>query len=316
MPLMPDFRTQLKKGAATGAKRGWSSFVWICKIIIPVSLLVALLQWSGWLNHLDFLLHPLMRLVNLPPEAALPIITGMLTNIYAVIAMITVMSFTTEQMTLIAIFNMIAHGLIMEGIIQHKSGINVIKITLARITVAILTVLIVSPFLGDTSQSVAVPAYLTADIAFLGLLKDWAVDTVSLLLKIFGIIMVIMVMLESFRSVGWIEHSVRFFRPLTKTLGLSDRTVAMWVTGVIFGLLYGGAVIVGEAKKEALDKDELERIHLSLGINHAIVEDPSLFAILGLNPFWLWVPRFVMAILVVQAYRAVRYLKRVVSAGT
>ncbi len=124
---MSDFQSKLKSGCVSGFKKGLSTFIWICKIIIPVSFLMALLQWTGWLSELDFLLGPLMNFLNLPAEAALPIVTGMLINLYPVIAIITVIPFTAEQMTLIAVFNLIAHALVMEGIIQHKSGLNVIK---------------------------------------------------------------------------------------------------------------------------------------------------------------------------------------------
>ena len=302
-------RPQFKRSFVAGVKKGWSNFVWMSKIIVPVSFLVALLQWTGWLNQLDFLLNPLTSLINLPPEAALPIITGMLINIYAVIAIITVVPFTAGQMTLIAIFNLIAHSLIMEGIIQQKSGINVVKVTLVRISAAIFAVIIVSQFLGDTSQSVIVPADLTVHTPFLEVLKVWAVDVIGVLIKILGIIMVIMIILESLQSLGWIESSLKYFRPLMKFLGLSDRTAMIFVAAVIFGLFYGGAVIVEEAKKGVLRKEELERLHISIAINHAMVEDPALFAVLGLNAFWLWVPRFIMAIMAVHTYRAINHLK-------
>ncbi len=306
---MSNFRTELKSGFLAGVKKGWSSFVWVCKIAIPISFLVALLQWTGWLHQIDFLLNPLTSLINLPAEAALPIITGMLVNIYVVIAIITVIPFTIEQMTLIAIFNLIAHSLVMEGVIQHKSGLNIIKATLIRITVAILTVLIVSQFLGDTSQSVIIPAELTSHTPFLEVLKAWVWDMIGLLLKIFGIIMFIMILLESLKSLGWIEYSLKFFRPLMTTFGLSDRTAMMWAAAILFGIVYGGAVIVEEVKRRALTKEELEYLHISIGINHSIVEDPALFTVLGLSAFWMWVPRFIMAIAVVQTYRAIKYLK-------
>jgi spore maturation protein SpmB len=67
-----DVKTRLKTGIINGFKRGWSCFVWMCKIVIPLSFAITLLQWSGWLNYLDFLLNPLMSLLNLPPEAAIP----------------------------------------------------------------------------------------------------------------------------------------------------------------------------------------------------------------------------------------------------
>lgn len=306
---MSSFRIQSKRGFCAGVKKGWGSFIWVCKIIIPVSLLTALLQWSGWLDQANSLLNPLMSLINLPPEAALPIITGMLINIYAVIAIITVIPFTVAQMTLIAVFSLIAHSLIMEGIIQHKSGLNIIKATLIRIVAAILTVLIISPFLGDTSQSVVVPAELTLQAPFLEVLKGWGMDMIGLLLKILGIVMFIMIILESLKSLGWIEYLLKFFKPLMRILGLSARTAMMCVTANIFGLFYGGVVIVEEAKKGILTKEELERLHISIGINHSMVEDPALFAILGLNLFWLLVPRFIMTITAVQTYGAIKYLK-------
>ncbi len=270
---------------------------------------MALLQWTGWLGYLDFLLDPLTRLINLPAEAALPILIGMLLNLYSVIAIITVIPFTTEQMTLIAIFNLIAHGLILEGIVQHRSGLNIVKATLVRLVIAVVTVLIVSQFFGDTSRSVAAQVAIDVRPPVLSALQDWLVATGILLLKILGIIMAIMVLLEVMRAMGWLEYLFRFAQPVMRVLGLSDRTTMMWVTANLFGLLYGGAVIAEEAKKGDLTKEELERLHIFVGSNHAMVEDPALFAVLGLNIFWLWVPRFIMVVLAVHAYRAFSYLK-------
>jgi len=250
-----------------------------------------------------------MKSINLPPEAALPIISGMLVNLYAAIAAMTALPFTLDQMTLIAVFTLICHNLIAEGIIQHKSGINVIKATLFRFIAATLVVIIASQFLGDTSQSVTIPGATTVSTSLPEVLKDWGIDTVVLLLKILGIIMSIMIMLEFSESMRWTEYSLKLFRPLMRILRLSERSALLWVISAAFGLVYGGAVIVDEVRKGALTREELERLHISIGINHAMVEDPALFLVLGLNPFWLWVPKLVMAIIAVQTYRALQYLK-------
>lgn len=306
---MSSFRSRLKAGVLEGVKKGWASFVWMGKIVIPLSFLVALLQWTGWLNYLDFLLAPITRLINLPPEAALPIISGMLINLYATIAIITVVPFTIGQMTLIAVFNLIAHNLIMEGIIQHKSGMNIAKITAIRIGAAVVTVLIVSRFFGDTSQSL-VPVSPAFHIPFLDVLRSWAIGMVGTLIKIFGIIMGIMIALGCFKSLGWIDVILRVFRPLGRIFGLDEHTVMMFMAAIIFGLFYGGAVIVEEAKREPFTKEELDYLHISIGINHSMVEDPALFTVLGLSAFWMWVPKLIMAIVVVQSYRALKYLQK------
>jgi len=250
-----------------------------------------------------------MRLISLPSEAALPIISGMLINIYATIAVMAIIPFSIGQMTLIAVFVLIAHNLIAEGIIQFQSGIHIAKVTLVRIVVAIIAVLIVSQFFGDTAESITVPASLTSQNSLAGVLGEWAIDMLKLLLKIFLIIMAIMIVLECLRSLGWTKYLFKFFRPLMKVLGLSDRAVMLWVTAVLFGLMYGGAVIREEAEQGDLTKRDLEHLHLSIGINHSMIEDPALFMALGLNGFWLWIPKLVMAIITVHIFRAVLYLK-------
>ncbi len=304
----PDFRAKLRSALPLGVKKGWGSFVWMSKIIVPISLLVALLQWSGWLYHVDFILNPVMRLINLPSEAALPIISGMLINIYAAIAVMSVLPFTIAQMTLIAVFALIAHNLIVEGIIQFRSGINIVKITLVRIIVAILTVLIVAQFIGDTAGSIAVSIEPVVDTPLVTALWAWATDALVLLSKIFLIIMGIMIILESLKGLEWDEYLVDFFRPVMKILGLSDRTAMLWVAAVVFGLMYSGAVIQEGVKRGDLTRAELEHLHISIGINHSVVEDPALFMALGLNGFWLWVPRLAMAVITVYIFRSARYL--------
>ena len=118
-----------------------------------------------------------------------------------------------------------------------------------------------------------------------------------------------MIVLESLRSLGWLESSLKFFHPILRILRLSNRTAMIWVAAAALGVFYGGAVIVEEAKKGTLTKEELEPLHISIGINHAMIEDPAIFAILGLNAFWLWVPRIIMAVVAVQGYRAIKHLK-------
>jgi len=94
-----------------------------------------------------------------------------------------------------------------------------------------------------------------------------------------------------------------------KILGLSDGAIVMWVAAVFFGLLYGSAVIIEEAKKGTLTKEELERLHISIGVNHSMVEETALFLAFGLNIFWLLIPRLITAIVAAHTYRAVQYLK-------
>lgn len=286
-----------KTGLKIGLKKGWDGFIWIMIMVLPISFLTAMLVWSGWLHHLDFILSPAMSLLNLPPFAALPLIIGMLVNIYGAIAAMVILPFTVVQMTLIGIFLLTAHNLILEGIIQARSGLHPLKATLFRIVAATATVMLVAPFLTH-GQATDLPAasVATTSVPFLQMLKDWAETTLLLCIKIFGICMVLLTMLEIFKAMGWITNIVNIFSPFLKIMGLDKKLGFLWVTAIVFGLLYGGAVIVEETENGSLRKEDLEMLHLSIGINHSMVEDPPLFIALGISAFWLYVPRLIMAI--------------------
>lgn len=299
---------RVRQGLYLGLRKGWDAFLWMAKILLPISLAVALLKWSGWLYKVDFILNPVMNLINLPSEAAFPILSGLFINIYAAIAILTVVPFSTEQMTLIAVFTLVAHSVIVETIIQHKSGINGFKIVIIRILTAIITVLLISLFFGDTSQSVTGTTEIVKQETIVQALKVWGIDTGWLLLKVLCIIMGIMVTLECLRWLEWDRYLYRFFKPFMKVLGLSERTVILWVTAVLFGLMYGSAVILEKSKEGGLTRSELERLHISIGINHSMVEDPALYMALGINAFWLLVPKLLMAMIATQIYRAVEFM--------
>jgi hypothetical protein len=304
-------RQKLEKGIKEGLKKGWRGFIWIMEILVPVSFFTVLLGWTGWLSHLDFLLQPLMSVMSLPAMAALPLLIGMLTNIYAGIAAMAVLPFSQDQMTLMAIFLLIAHNLIQEGVVQAKSGIHPLKATLFRIVAAVFTVIAVAPFFDiNTTVMGSAASPLEIQTTFIECIQEWALTTLSLMIKIFFIIMAILTLLEILKTFDLIYPMVRILDPVLRLMGLNQKVGFLWLTAVVFGVAYGGAVIVEEVKAGHLTKDQLEELHLSIGINHSLVEDPSLFLSLGLNPFWLWVPRLIVAILAERLLTFWRVLRR------
>jgi hypothetical protein len=291
----------LKEGFLSGIRKGWSGFILMLKIVVPVSLFTAFLAWSGLINRIDFLIQPAMSLFNLPAMAALPLMIGMLSNLYGAIAAMAVLPLTKEQMTLIALFLLIAHNLIQEGIIQARSKIHPVKATLFRLITATIAVVLVSPFFDTpTSTPSTVEISSPGSQPFIEMLKSWGITTLYLSIKIFVIIMSILTLLEIVKTMGWINHIVKLLAPVLKILGLRPNVGILWVTAALFGIASGGAVIIEEVKEGHLTEEELEYLHLSIGINHAMIEDTSIFLSLGLSAFWLWAPRLAMAIIAVH----------------
>ena len=294
---------KLRASLTSGLAKGWSGFVWMLKILLPISLLTFLLSWFGWINRLDFILEPVMEVIGLPPMAAIPLIAGLLTGPYGAIAAMAPLPLTVDQMTLLAIFLLISHNLIQEGIIQSKSGLPFLKATLFRLIASITTVIVVSWFMGhETKTSALTDTPVIIQEQFFPMFKTWMVTALILSGKILVIIVTLMIILEIMKNYRLIDRIVHVMAPVLKVLGLRKESGFLWLPAATFGLTYGAAVIVEDAKEGNLSKDELERLQLSIGINHSMIEDPVLFLSLGLGIFWMCVPRLAAAIIAVQLF--------------
>ena len=222
--------------------------------------------------------------------------------------MIVVIPFTEAQVILLAIFITICHMLIIEGLIQHRAGLGFIQTTVVRLLTAGVTVYVVSLFFPGTDAPVVMPETLGESVALSEMLRAWTLSTLQLLLKILLIIVPVMTALEVLKVLGWSERIASAFRPFMAVLGLTPGVSSMWVAGAFFGIIYGSAVICEEAASGRCSRQELRRLHVSLGINHSMVEDPALFLALGINLFWTIVPRFIASAVAVHAYRLVAAL--------
>jgi hypothetical protein len=228
--------------------------------------------------------------------ATLPIVIGALTGIYGGIAAMAVLPFTVAEMTLLANFLLISHNLIQEGVIQAKSGLNPVKATLFRIAAAVITVYAMTFFIKtDPAAAMQAGALGASAQSFQLMVADWGVSTLDLSVKVFFIIMTILTLLEIAKSMDWVMPVVKALSPFLRILGLSEKVGILWMTAVVFGLTYGGAVIVEEARQGHISREELEELQLSIGINHSMVEDPFLFMPFGISALWLWVPRLITA---------------------
>lgn len=302
--------TKFTNSLRAGLLKGWQAFVWLLKILVPISFLTFLLAYSGWLHKIDFLLTPLMNLLSLPAAAAFPLLVGLFTGIYGGIAAMATLPFTQEQMTLMAIFMLISHNLFQESIIQGRSGLNGWTATLVRLGASIFTVLITAPFLNMAPETLASGLSAGApDQNLLAALQVWFRQIFLLGCKIFLIIMPLMVLLELMKTYHLIRYLSVIMNPLMRLMGLNRQAGFLWLTAAVFGLAYGGAIIVEEVKLGQLEDADLKKLHLSIGINHSLIEDPVLFLPLGIGPFWLWVPRLITAIIFVWGYTLLRKRK-------
>ena len=196
---MPSQRisNRLIDGVKAGLIRGIRGFVWLLKILAPVSLITTVIEASGWFSVLEEIFRPALKLISLPPEAVLPIVSGLFVGLYGGIAAMAMLPFSTGQMTLIAVFLLMAHNLVQEGIVQAKSGTSIFTVSLVRLLAAIAAVWVVALFVESDTTMIVNPTQVDAPAdSLLSLSQRWLVSMAVLSLKMVLIICAVMVAIE------------------------------------------------------------------------------------------------------------------------
>lgn len=132
-------RTAIKDGIIKGLKTA----AMLLKIVLPVYAIVVLVKYSPILPFLQNLFSPSMKFFNLPGDAIVPLITGMFTDEYSTIAVMSTFQFTTAQITTIAMIVLVAHSLPVEAVIAQKIGLSAAKYSTFRILSAVIIGLLV-----------------------------------------------------------------------------------------------------------------------------------------------------------------------------
>ena len=133
------FLTAVKDGTIKGIKTG----LMLLKIMIPIYFIVVLIKYSPIMPWLQTFFEPSMGLFRLPGNGIVPIITGIFTDEYGVIAAMRSFDFSMAQITTIAMIILTAHSLPVESAIAQKIGFSPIKLAIFRITLAIFIGLLV-----------------------------------------------------------------------------------------------------------------------------------------------------------------------------
>jgi spore maturation protein SpmB len=137
---MTGFLTVAKNGTLKGLK----TWCMLLKIVLPVYILVVLIKYSPLMPFLTELFAPAMGFLNMPGEAAAPIIAGILSDEYGCIAAMQGFSFSAAAVTTIAMINLCFHSIPVESAINRRIGFAVFRIILFRLCLAVLVGLAVS----------------------------------------------------------------------------------------------------------------------------------------------------------------------------
>ena len=114
-----------------------------------------------------------------------------------------------------------------------------------------------------------------------------------------------MVALELFEGSRPFRYVVKGWARLVGRLGFTEETAAPTLIGFLFGLTYGGGVIIRLTRRHALGRRQVFLMSVFLSMVHAIVEDSLILIAVGAGALWVIVFRTVWAAAVTLALGAV-----------
>lgn len=303
-----DITSRIQSAVKNGLSSGLKTAFLLAKIMVPVSLGVALLQWSGVLTWAARFLAPAMGLLGLPGEAAFVLVSSALLTNYSAIAVIETLPLTMREITILAIMCLTAHNLIVETAIMKKSGSSAIKMVVMRIGWAFAAGYVFNLVLpADGATVITATGTGTAAVAFLPMLTAWSLSTLRLVVKIIVLVLLIMIgqrLMEEFRIMDFLS---KLTAPAMRIFGLPHSASFLWIILNVVGYAYGAGIIMERVKDGKMKPQEADLVNHHACLCHSLLEDSILYVAIGVPLFWITVPRVVMALIVVWFERIRRH---------
>ncbi len=287
--------SSLKKGTQVGLKTTWT----LGKVIFPITLLVAILQHTPILKWVINRIEPLMSVLGLSGDAAIPLVIGNFLNLYAAIGAILSLDLTVKEVFIIAVMLSFSHNLLIESTVAAKVGIKIWIIVLVRLGLAIVSALVIR-FVwaggGELAQYGMVPSQ-TADPNGWGEILLMGIQKASLgILQLALIVIPLMIALQFLKDKGWLAAFSKWMSPFTRALGMNANTSTTLAAGLLIGLAYGAGVMIEAVKEDGVSRKDVTIAFIFLVACHAVVEDTLIFIPLGIPVLPLLIIRLVTAI--------------------
>lgn len=303
--------SRIRKAIAQGSRKSFGTAWFLLRIMVPVSLAVALLGWSGILGRLAVYIAPLMKPIGLPGEASLAILSGALLNNYSAIAVVSSLNLDMRQVTIIAVMCLVCHNLLVETAVMKKAGSSALRMSALRLGSAYLLAWILNLLLPARLSAVPFSkAIAGARPDFATMLSVWATSTAALSIKIVLIVVLIMVVQNILEEFSVMSFLSRLFAPLMIVLGLPRSASFLWLVINSVGYAYGAGIIVAEIESGKMKAQESDLFNHHAAITHSLLEDTILYSSMAVPLLWLIIPRLALSIAVVWLERLRRHIFR------
>jgi hypothetical protein len=270
-----------KRGLMVGFKTTWT----LGKVIFPVTLIVAMLQHTPVLPWVIKLITPLMNLIGLSGDAAIPLVLGNFLNLYAGIGAILTLDLTVKEVFIIAVMLSFSHNMLIESGVALKVGVKLWVILAVRFGLAFLSAIVINLVWqggSETAKYGFIPAKEEQVSGFIPIMMD-ALQTALLgIFQLAIIVIPLMVTIQILKDKQWLAVFSKWMAPVTRALGMKENTSTTLAAGLLIGLAYGAGVMIQAVQEDGVSKKDVTIAFVFLVACHAVVEDTLIFIPLGI----------------------------------
>ena len=310
MSKLPRVLIRLYKCVLRAIPRSLSICVWLLKVMLPISLAVRVLQHVGFIDWLAAILSPIFSIIGLSGDSAIIFLTSIFLPLYPTIAVMTTLTLTLREATILAVMCLVSHNLPVECSVAHKTGSPFGRIVAFRIAMSFVSAIVLNWLLPQSDAPFSFMNMGATEVTSWGMLfMQWLSSSLTLTVTIVLIVTALMVLQRVLEEFGWMHRIANILSPLMRLFGLPSGCSLLWLTGNIVGMAYGAAIMIDEVENGRLTREEANLVNHHLGVSHSLLEDTMLFVAMGISFWWIFLTRLALAMIAVWTMRGVKRLK-------
>ncbi len=285
----------MKRGLLLGLGTTWK----LAMIMFPITFIITFLSYTPVLDWVIAVVTPLMNLIGLPGDAAIPLVLGATLNIYAAVGAALSLTFTIKEMFIIAMMVSFCHNIFVETGIGMKLGAKMSVIVSVRFGLALASAILINLLWSGGSEmavSGGSATYLDTSITGFGSIFLISIEkAISSILQVMKIILPLMIAIQVMREKNWLVKISDWMMPLTRFFGLEKKHSLTLVSGMSLGFVYGAGIMLDSAKEDQVGYEDITKIVMILIASHAMFEDTLIFIPLGIPIVPLFILRMMTA---------------------
>ena len=293
---------RLYRALIATAAESWPAFLLVFRITFPIMLALRVIEeFFPLVEAVGSLISPLMGIVGLPGETAIPWAAAIVVQPYAAYALLSQqwndLSLTVAQATIFGLLVLEVHAIVVEVRIAQLLGSRAWFTCLMRFGSAMAM-----GFLLNWTYSAAGWLQQPASILFFDLAGtendwgSWLLAQLKTWLFFAALLYCLNLFMRAMRAFHVEKVFVWLLSPVMRLMGIHRSASLVGVIGLVLGLTFGAALLMAESRSGRVPRRDIFLSVSLLGICHSVLEDTLLTMLFGAHVSGVLLGRVAFAI--------------------